>query len=126
MCQIALYGNYKGRGTVLVVTEKTGSTPNNTNGQIGDTRQLLFSGSGRFASRADAACDIWRIRPNSVSERLVLQELMTTPSVVSTCRDFVKHALFTQQLCIRDECFTEACEPQYSVAASSHPPNSSR
>ena len=50
-------GNYKGRGTVLVVTEKTGSTPNYTIGQICGARKLLFSGSGRFASRADAACD---------------------------------------------------------------------
>ena len=50
-------GNYKGRGTVLVVTEKTGSTSLSTIGQICDKRQLPFSGSGRFASRPDAACD---------------------------------------------------------------------
>ena len=35
-------GNYKGRRTVLVVKEKTVSTPDNTIGQICDKGQLLF------------------------------------------------------------------------------------
>ena len=35
-------------------------TQPNTIGQICDKRQLLFSGNGRFASRAGAACDTSR------------------------------------------------------------------
>ena len=50
--------NYKERGTVLVVTEETGSTPfttgNNDSGQL----QLLFSGNRRAATlSSDAVYD---------------------------------------------------------------------
>ena len=86
--------SYKGRGTVLVVTEKTGSTPYNTIGQICDNRQLLFAGSGRWASRADAACD------NVTSGRMNIHVVILVRVVSKHCTNFLNRIYIVQNMCV--------------------------